>query len=189
MEAEFEAVGDADETEGGEDRIGEEVIEKPNRRRNRPQFGRESTPVRPNFAKGLAVRRLFATIGAWLLHGGKRKSSTSSPTSRRRTATRPLVRGDRARTGPHLAGDRSQTCDQPAEQGAVQAPRTTAAGRSTVLPPRSSKKGLRPPAAADLIAAGKPIEAIQMAGSISLGDIIGNCAGLRVGGAWRLYAR
>ena len=43
-----------------------------------------------------------------------------------------------------------------------------------VLPPRSSKKGFDRLPLLGRIAAGKPIEAIEMAESISLGDIIGN---------------
>jgi len=84
-----------------------------------------------------------------------------------------LLRGDRARTGPHLAGNRSQTCDQPAEQGLLQ--RAHNRSRSIeVLPPRSSKKGFDRLPLVGRIAAGKPIEAVEMAETISLGDIIGN---------------
>ena len=43
-----------------------------------------------------------------------------------------------------------------------------------VLPPRTSKKGFERLPLLGRIAAGKPIEAIEMAESISLGDIIGN---------------
>src|SRR5664280_2425309 len=43
-----------------------------------------------------------------------------------------------------------------------------------VLPPRSSKKGFDRLPLLGRIAAGQPIEAVQMAETISLGDIIGN---------------
>ncbi len=43
-----------------------------------------------------------------------------------------------------------------------------------VLPPRSSKKGFDRLPLMGRIAAGQPIEAVEMAESISLGDIIGN---------------
>lgn len=44
MEAEFEAVGDADETEGGEDRIGEEALES--------ESEAESAPIRQGIHSG-----------------------------------------------------------------------------------------------------------------------------------------
>jgi hypothetical protein len=58
-------------------------------------LGRNPARHRIYFAKGLVVRRLFATIGAWLLHGGKKKLSTFSATSRRRTASRLRMRRSR----------------------------------------------------------------------------------------------
>jgi len=99
-----------------------------------------------------------------------------------------LVRGDCARTGPHIAGDRSQTCDQPAEQGAAAAgaqPQPVDRGAASAL----QQEGLRPPAAGGADCGGQADRGHRDGGDDLAGRHHRQPRGLRAGGARRLHAR
>src|ERR1700677_2304645 len=101
------------------------VNQQPNSRRN----------------KLLAIRFLFATISAWQSRGGKKRSSTSFPTSPRRTATPLPMR----RSPAAWASARSPPCINTSRtsrtRASCSAP-TTAAGPSTYSPSAPAKEAL-----------------------------------------------